>query len=396
MKSKFVGISADLSVYRPFEDFLGDMAALGVTPVAEGGLVYAVIAARSNSRWWLLPLRNRRAAVAGLEMLQPVTKAAAVAKMVARALAWFGPHALLGHDHVRLSGMPDLSCVFYGPAVHVAYFTGTDGPHRKTSLQIMNADGAILGYAKLSRASHIRPYIRNEAQTLRRVANLGLTVVDFPKVLSLRDDTTLTMLITDSQKSIAHVAPREPGAVHLAFLAQLRAQSGVTGAGPVLDRLARRVVGLRPLAGPDWIARFARIDTALRPVADTIPLCLAHGDFTPWNTFLQNGRLYVFDWEYAAEDCPVGFDLAHFLLSTTPPTAQPDSVSALTRALADAHFDGAETPAARALLLSLACHAVFYLGRLEETGSSLTGWPEGTARAAMIDRLLLAGISGAR
>ncbi len=48
------------------------------------------------------------------------------------------------------------------------------------------------------------------------------------------------------------------------------------------------------------------------------------------------------------------------------------------------------------MLLSLTCHALFYLGRLDEAGSTLFDWPEGPARAALIERLLAAGTEGAR
>lgn len=378
----------DIRDAPPFRAFLGDMDALGVTPVATGGLPYAVVAARSNPRWWLLPLHSRPAAAAGLEMLQPVTRAAHLAKHAARGIARLGPLRWLGRGQLALSGLPDLGGAFDGAVAHVACFTGTDGPHRKTALQVMDASGAILGYAKLSRAAHVRPWLRNEAETLRRVADLGLKTADVPTLMALRDEAEHSLLVTDSLKSATHAAPREPGQAHLAFLAELRARTGRTGAGPTLDRLAQRAADLALRAGADWAARLARTNTALRPVADEIPVCLAHGDFTPWNTFLQNGRLYVFDWEYADERWPVGFDLAHFQLATIPPDAQPDSLPMLIRALADAHFAGNSVSAARALLLSLACHAVFYLGRLDEVDSPLTDWAEGPARGAMIDHLL--------
>jgi len=178
----------------------------------------------------------------------------------------------------------------------------------------------------------------------------------------------------------------------MAFLAELRRQSEHTGAGVLLDDLAAqtrdRAGTLCALAGPEWMARLARIEENLRPHADTIPLCLCHGDFTPWNTFVQGGRLYVFDWEYARDDWPVGFDLTHFLLSTTPPASQPDRLPGLIRTLADTQFDGDTTRAARALLLSLACHALFYFGRLNEADSPSDNWTDGPARAALIDRLL--------
>ncbi|MEL7206717.1 MAG: hypothetical protein AAGK32_00535, partial [Actinomycetota bacterium] len=36
-----------------------------------------------------------------------------------------------------------------------------------------------------------------------------------------------------------------------------------------------------------------------------------HGDCTPWNMLARAGRTYLWDWEFAAPDRPVGFDLLH-------------------------------------------------------------------------------------
>jgi thiamine kinase-like enzyme len=381
-------LSDDIRYALPFDAFLNDLGCLGIEPVAQGGQRYAVIAARSNLRWWLLPLDSRPAAAAGLDMLQPVTGAAKLAKMAARGLALLGPHALLGCGHLRLSRLPDLDETFDGRATHMAFFTGTDGPHRKTSMQIMDIDGAILGYAKMSRALHLRPYLRNEANVLTRLKELGLTSVDVPTVQVIHDDDEMTLLITDSLKSSSHSVPLHPGIEHLFFLNELRAKTERLGAGEVLDGLERRMVELASVGGTDWTKRIASVTALLRPVQDQIPVCLAHGDFTPWNTFLQDGRLYVFDWEYANLAWPVGFDLAHFILATIPPDQQPDSLADLLSKISHEHFSGNKAAAWRSLILSLSCHAVFYLRRLLEAESSMSDWIEGPTRAVMLDRLL--------
>ena len=375
-----------------FQDFLGDLAAVEVEPVVRGGIPYAVIAARSNARWWLLPSDNGRVAAAGLEMLQPVTRAAKTGKAIACLVARFGPHRFLGKGKVRFSGLPDLSGAFGSEAVHVAYFTGTDGPHRKTAMQVMDAYGAILGYGKVSRNKHIRPYIRNEAEMLARVAALGLATVDLPRVLALRDDANLTMLITDSHKSSDVISPRQPGALQLLWLDELRMRTKHFGAALLLEHLARRLSAVETVAGAGWVNRITQALGALHPVAGDIELCLVHGDFTPWNSFVQGGRLYVFDWEYAHPAWPVGFDLVHFLLASIPPSQQPRELPRVLDTLASTQFYGNKDAARRALLLSLVCHALFYISRLAEAQDDLTDWCYGPVRAEMIDVLLSAGV----
>lgn len=40
---------------------------------------------------------------------------------------------------------------------------------------------------------------------------------------------------------------------------------------------------------------------------------LSHGDFTSWNSFNQNNKLYLYDWEFSHPDYPVFYDLFHFI-----------------------------------------------------------------------------------
>lgn len=386
-------LRGDIFDAPPFQAFLADMAALGVTPVVEGGRAYAVIAARSNARWWLLPIDNRGAARAGLEMLQPVSWTARVAKTMAGWVAQLGPHRFLGRGQIRLSGLPNLEGAFAGLEAHVACFTGTDGPHRKTALQVLDMNAAILGYAKLSREGHVRPYLRNEAWMLRHLSGLKLASAHVPALLGLRDDEAVTLLITDSLKSTSHNVALELGPKHLAFLEELRSKSVKTGAEATLNWLKDEAVRLTQTAGAAWTARLGRVIELLQPQAASIQVCLTHGDFTPWNCFEQAGRLYVFDWEYAQDLWPVGFDLAHFHLAMAALDAQPAKVPFLLDALARTHFEGDRGQAGNALLLSLACHAAFYLGRLHDAGQPLVNWPAAAARASMIDRLLT-GVEG--
>ena len=40
----------------------------------------------------------------------------------------------------------------------------------------------------------------------------------------------------------------------------------------------------------------------------------AHGDFTSWNMFVSENKLFVYDWEAADAEMPKGFDLFHFII----------------------------------------------------------------------------------
>ena len=47
-----------------------------------------------------------------------------------------------------------------------------------------------------------------------------------------------------------------------------------------------------------------------------VPHGIMHGDFAPWNTRVENGHLFVFDWESTAWDAPILWDILHFHVQT--------------------------------------------------------------------------------
>jgi hypothetical protein len=364
------------------------MATLGVVPAEQDGVEFFVIGARSNQRWYLIPTHDWKATMAGLEMLQPTSWKAKALKLLVQWLFLLVPGFEYAFSRFRLSALPDFGENFCSLVSQVVCYTGTDGPHRKTTLQILGKNATVLGYAKVSCESHVRSYLRNEGRVLRQLSELNLTTADVPSLLEIRDDYDSTMLITDCQVTSKHKVGSNPSKKHLAFLTEMRSNSSIFGGGELLDWLKAESTRLEVTAGSIWTSRFADIGESLESSAEAIELCMAHGDFTPWNCFEQAERLYVFDWEYAQESWPLGFDLTHFYLATVEPVNQPALVPFLLDVLSDEYFEGDRRRASASLLLSLACHAAWAVARLHEAGLPLASWSGSEARAAMIDQLL--------
>ena len=49
---------------------------------------------------------------------------------------------------------------------------------------------------------------------------------------------------------------------------------------------------------------------------ELMPLSIAHGDLTPWNTFLSQDKLHIYDWELA-ERLPLLYDVFHYIFQTS-------------------------------------------------------------------------------
>ncbi len=378
-----------------FASFLGDLAALGVRPVAEGGRRFSVVKARSNARWWLVPRDDRRAAMAGFQMFHPVSTRAAAAKAAARLAVCVSPRSLPRSGQLRLDGAPDLGSAFGGEIAFHAYFTGTDGPHRKTTIQLMGPRGRILGYAKLSRVPRIMRFIEAEADTLAELDRLGLHSADVPRVMTTRREDALALLVTDSLKGAQPRIRKRLGPEHLVFLGEIAARTGGVGASDVFEELSGDITALDGRLSPDWTRRFHAGRDALRGTQARLPVCLAHGDFTPWNAFVQSGRLYAFDWEYARHGYPQGYDQLHFILATagTDPLSAPGIVRRVLDDLARQRFAGDRATAREAALFSLLLHAAFYFGRGVEAGETRPGFEGEDMRGALIDVLLADGVS---
>jgi hypothetical protein len=47
-----------------------------------------------------------------------------------------------------------------------------------------------------------------------------------------------------------------------------------------------------------------------------LPFGWWHGDWSPWNLGLAQGRVWAWDWEYARPGVPFGIDLAHYHFQT--------------------------------------------------------------------------------
>lgn len=58
-----------------------------------------------------------------------------------------------------------------------------------------------------------------------------------------------------------------------------------------------------------------KLDMLAHQLADTkLLMGFAHGDFTPWNCFVQGDRIKLYDFELAANEMPFAFDAFHFVM----------------------------------------------------------------------------------
>jgi hypothetical protein len=303
---------------------LQDLAAIGVevSPVpVRGAAPYALIGARSNARWWLVPLETGKLAASGLALFQPLLPSARYIKTIASWLSHANLQHLWARRKVFITAGPELARLTgRSDITKFAFFTGTDSPHRKLAVQMMDAAGTIHAFAKVARNADVAVLLTHEAEVLRRLESIGLRSAAIPRVLWSGRVASATALITDTLKTPSSHSPTELTPAHLEFVRELALRT--QGAKRTLDEVAQqfklRVDRLGTRVGAQWRQRLIRATECLaRKPQLQVQTSLCHGDFTPWNTFLSGPTLYVFDWEYASDESLPGHDIAHFALSVS-------------------------------------------------------------------------------
>lgn len=371
-----------LPSHPAFAEAMADLRVLGIEQ-SERGEPYGLVAARSNARWWLLPLCSGQQARAGLELFHPVSFAARVAKSGASLACRLGLQRLAFGAGPRLSSADRFVSTFpQGAASSLTIFTGTEGPHRKTAIQFTDRGARILGYGKLSRSPQVIPWIETEAQVLQEVGELQLRTADVPRVLDLRRMDSGVLLITDSKKGSTSSMPRTLTRAHVAFLAELAARTEGSDWPSHVEAMRARLAAIKPVMGPEWQARIGAALDRLS-VGPELPVVLAHGDFTPWNTF-HGDRLYVFDWEYARRDS-LGHDALHFTFADRLLQDAARLESTALKVLGSLHT---ELDARQSLLAYLCSNTLLFAQRECDGLRRIDGWADSTRLAPLIDRLL--------
>lgn len=321
-------------------DWLAEV--LGVVPGAEP-VPYLARLANGEVRF-LAPARPAAATAAALHRLGDSRSRSRQAQAAVGRLA--GRVGLLG----RLPGAARLSLPPFALVDHLARALGepelavavTLGPrrrNRKPVLQLIRPDGSVVGFAKVGWSPLTAELVDNEADVLRLVAGrLDPTVVVAPAVL-LHDRW--------DGCSVAVLSPLEPtGPTRSGRASDSSAPAAGPGLAPVAAAIAAcgpaspRPVGALPLLGT-WAAAGLDDTVDLARLAerhDGVELAtgLWHGDLTPWNLTTRGATTWLWDWELAGPDRPVGFDLLHHRFEHHRRRPGATAVDALTAAIVDA------------------------------------------------------------
>lgn len=271
----------------------------------------------ADGKTWVLPARHMRTALC---LYQPGGVKGKLLKALLPFLWPFSPVRRLLHIHSCERPYPWLDAqvrsVFpLEGGYECASFEGTPCAHQKATVQIFKGN-TILGYVKISANPEVVALFRREKRILDTLHACGMD--DVPRVLALalcesNDAPGTFLFIQSTTKTLHSGTPHRWGPQMEDFLRRLETLTGAEAAFGQTALAADASAALKLVPG-EFRGTYESVLAPFR--GRTMRCCLTHNDFTPWNMYVETGRLQVFDWEYASFCNPVGLDRWHFLIQT--------------------------------------------------------------------------------
>ena len=198
-----------------------------------------------------------------------------------------------------------------------AFSLGNPIAIQKLTMQVMRPNGEVIGYIKLPLNSAAIERIRHEANALEQLWNFPEVRPNIPKLLYAGQWDGGWILFQSPLQG--EVGPTDFTTMHEEFLKTLwnahrvekPGRSLVEQIGATWQKTALCLSTKWDGLGREVLRRSARNFERL-----TVRCGISHGDFTPWNTRVQGGRLLSFDWESTNWEAPTSWDIFHFDLQT--------------------------------------------------------------------------------
>jgi len=206
------------------------------------------------------------------------------------------------------------------PKGKMAIFTGTFGENQKAVVALQDPQGKGW-FFKLPLTMAAARLVQNEQRTLDSLAQLHLDKLAVPTCKPF----AIGLLVSDVKPRHA-INSTELQTAHFEALAQLAAWTSELSQltdlpcwGEINDHLD--ALQHQPILNdlpPETVRRIIDQLLVLRnelAEEQVVTTALAHGDFTPWNMYLGQGRLHIYDWELS-QRLPLLYDVFHFVFQT--------------------------------------------------------------------------------
>lgn len=204
-------------------------------------------------------------------------------------------------------------------------FTGTAGENRKAIIEIHN-ETQLYVFIKIALTKAAKVLINNEATCLKYLNTFEFNKIIVPELLSNNEKDTIGLsnikpnrfqqksrLSDVHVKALSELYSKSTAQIKWIDLSVLHESKNKTKMlledYEVVNDLGKsRVQGL--------VNKILLLINMLEEKDDGVTVAISHGDFTPWNMYISNDVLHLFDWELSQDDMPLMFDLFHFVFQS--------------------------------------------------------------------------------
>lgn len=256
---------------------------------------------------YFVPTKNCRVRLGGSKVYPAFRRRARIYRSALRAWISLGG-ARFTHrvDPGRKDGWPlgELLASDMPTLSTAAVSIGIPGPAQKITVQLMDEDGRILGFAKYADKPYTRTLIFNEARMLEALPeNIGPRLTRFTPFME-------GDLLVQTPLPGRPLAPRprlDPSQVRFFERLARPGEAYPASAHPFIKSLHER-------AGE----RKGALERVLEDLGDGLwPAAWMHGDMAPWNMHCQSGDCLAYDWEHGTEAGFAHLDAAAALIQVT-------------------------------------------------------------------------------
>ena len=193
-----------------------------------------------------------------------------------------------------------------------SFFLGTPGVHQKTVIQI-NSGNNILGYCKVTDSNAVYANFIKEMQILMQLRKNGCHNIPVGLCTQRIMKEEIGVYVQSTSKTVRSKTCHRLDERHITFISTL-CKNSLHHMEPFESGIYRDIEFLKEI--PDMQVEIGSIVSyVLRELENgSQQYCINHGDFTPWNTYIEGGQLNVFDWEYAETDYLPMLDIFHFFM----------------------------------------------------------------------------------
>lgn len=203
-------------------------------------------------------------------------------------------------------------------------FTGTVGKNRKIIVELNNGCKSLV-FAKVAISNTSKDLIQNEFHVLSKLKCENLTSIYVPTVLAYSEKELLEISNIKPKKckqpskltDVQIVALTQINSINHKYV-QWKDMQAKFEIESLIENLKVKVIvdnGLDRQRIDSYLEKISLLHKIINN--ETSLSCgLAHGDFTPWNMYVNHEKLYIYDWELSKENMPVLFDLFHYIFQS--------------------------------------------------------------------------------